>query len=198
MKLQKTALALLVGWYAANAAAYSEQGQTGNTKSWESTEYLKDWGLTSMNASTAYALGFNGSGMKIGVMFGNPETTTGGNALKFYASQRIDIRRIGQIKVGDDIIGNRTKIKVVKNKIAPPFRVAEFDIMYNEGISKTGDILDLAATHGIVEKSGAFYKYNGETIGQGRDKTKNYLKENPEVLAEIDQKVRDKVKEAES
>ena len=136
--------------------------------------------------------------MKIGVMFGNPETTTGGNALKFYASQRIDIRRIGQIKVGDDIIGNRTKIKVVKNKIAPPFRVAEFDIMYNEGISKTGDILDLAATHGIVEKSGAFYKYNGETIGQGRDKTKTYLKENPEVLVEIDQKVRDKVKEAES
>ena len=125
------------------------------------------------------------------------ETTTGCNALKFYASQRIDIRRIGQIKVGDDIIGNRTKIKVVKNKIAPPFRVAEFDIMYNEGISKTGDILDLAATHGIVEKSGAFYKYNGETIGQGRDKTKNYLKENPEVLAEIDQKVRDKVKEEE-
>ena len=135
---------------------------------------------------------------KVGVMFGNPETTTGGNALKFYASQRIDIRRIGQIKVGDDIIGNRTKIKVVKNKIAPPFRVAEFDIMYNEGISKTGDILDLAATHGIVEKSGAFYKYNGETIGQGRDKTKNYLKENPEVLAEIDQKVREKVKEGEN
>ena len=131
-------------------------------------------------------------------MFGNPETTTGGNALKFYASQRIDIRRIGQIKVGDDIIGNRTKIKVVKNKIAPPFRVAEFDIMYNEGISKTGDILDLAVTHGIVEKSGAFYKYNDETIGQGRDKTKNYLKENPEVLAEIDQKVREKVKEGEN
>ena len=135
---------------------------------------------------------------KINVPFGNPEVTTGGNALKFYASQRVDIRRIGQIKVGDDILGNRTKIKVVKNKIAPPFRIAEFDIMYNEGISKTGDILDLAATHGIVEKSGAFYKYNGETIGQGRDKTKLYLKENPEVLAEIDQKVRDKVKEADS
>ena len=119
------------------------------------------------------------------------------DSLKFYALQRVDIRRIGQIKVGDDILGNRTKIKVVKNKIAPPFRIAEFDIMYNEGISKTGDILDLAATHGIVEKSGAFYKYNGETIGQGRDKTKLYLKENPKVLAEIDQKVRNKVKESE-
>ena len=151
-----------------------------------------------INKSKATVIFINQIRMKIGVMFGNPETTTGGNALKFYASQRIDIRRIGQIKVGDDIIGNRTKIKVVKNKIASPFRVAEFDIMYNEGISKTGDILDLAATQGIVEKSGAFYKYNGETIGQGRDKTKNYLKENPEVLAEIDQKVRDKVKEAES
>ena len=150
-----------------------------------------------INKSKATVIFINQIRMKIGVMFGNPETTTGGNALKFYASQRIDIRRIGQIKVGDDIIGNRTKIKVVKNKIAPPFRVAEFDIMYNEGISKTGDILDLAATHGIVEKSGAFYKHNGETIGQGRDKTKTYLKENPEVLAEIDQKVRDKVKEEE-
>ena len=150
-----------------------------------------------INKSKATVIFINQIRMKIGVMFGNPETTTGGNALKFYASQRVDIRRIGQIKVGDDILGNRTKIKVVKNKIAPPFRIAEFDIMYNEGISKTGDILDLAVTHGIVEKSGAFYKYNGETIGQGRDKTKLYLKENPEVLAEIDQKVRDKVKEAE-
>ena len=146
-----------------------------------------------INKSKATVIFINQIRMKIG----NPETTTGGNALKFYASQRVDIRRIGQIKVGDDILGNRTKIKVVKNKIAPPFRIAEFDIMYNEGISKTGDILDLAATHGIVEKSGAFYKYNGETIGQGRDKTKLYLKENPKVLAEIDQKVRDKVKEAE-
>ena len=134
--------------------------------------------------------------MKIGVMFGNPETTTGGNALKFYASVRMDIRRTGQIKVGDDILGNRTKVKVVKNKIAPPFRIAEFDIMYNEGISKTGDILDLAVQHGIVAKSGAFYKYNDETIGQGRDKTKEFLKQNPELLAEIDGKVRAQVKEA--
>src|SRR5574344_861014 len=106
--------------------------------------------------------------MKIGVMFGNPETTTGGNALKFYASVRMDIRRIGQIKVGEDILGNRTKVKIVKNKVAPPFRVAEFDIMYNEGISQTGDILDLAVQHEIVAKAGAFYKYDGETIGQGR------------------------------
>lgn len=150
-----------------------------------------------INKSKATVIFINQIRMKIGVMFGNPETTTGGNALKFYASQRVDIRRIGQIKVGDDILGNRTKIKVVKNKIAPPFRVAEFDIMYNEGISKTGDILDLAAAHSVVEKSGAFYKYNGETIGQGRDKTKLYLKENPNVLAEIDKKVRDKVKESE-
>ena len=136
--------------------------------------------------------------MKIGMMgYGTPETTTGGNALKFYSSVRIDVRKIATLKQNDEPIGNRTKAKVVKNKVAPPFKVAEFDIMYNEGISKTGDILDLAATHGIVEKSGAFYKYNGETIGQGRDKTKTYLKENPEVLAEIDQKVRDKVKEEE-
>ena len=150
-----------------------------------------------INKSKATVIFINQIRMKIGVMFGNPETTTGGNALKFYASQRIDIRRIGQIKVGEDILGNRTKIKVVKNKIAPPFRVAEFDIMYNEGISYLGDILDLAAQHGVVEKSGAFYKYGGETIGQGRDKTKAYLKENPKVLAEIDKKVRDKVAEAE-
>ena len=150
-----------------------------------------------INKSKATVIFINQIRMKIGVMFGNPETTTGGNALKFYASQRVDIRRIGQIKVGDDIRGNRTRVKVVKNKIAPPFRTAEFDIMYNEGISKTGDILDLAVQHEIVAKSGAFFKYNDETIGQGRDKAKAYLKENPEVLAEIDAKVREKVKEAE-
>jgi recombination protein RecA len=133
--------------------------------------------------------------MKIGVMFGNPETTTGGNALKFYASLRIDIRRTGQIKSGEDIIGSRTKIKVVKNKIAPPFRVAEFDIMYGEGISRTGDVLDLAAQHNIVGKSGAWFDYNDAKIGQGREATKEYLKKNPEVLAEIDAKVRAKVAE---
>ena len=149
-----------------------------------------------INKSKATVIFINQIRMKIGVMFGNPETTTGGNALKFYASVRMDIRRTGQIKVGDDILGNRTKVKVVKNKIAPPFRIAEFDIMYNEGISKTGDILDLAVQHGIVAKSGAFYKYNDETIGQGRDKTKEFLKQDPELLAEIDGKVRAQVKEA--
>ncbi len=149
-----------------------------------------------INKSKATVIFINQIRMKIGVMFGNPETTTGGNALKFYASVRMDIRRTGQIKVGDDILGNRTKVKVVKNKIAPPFRIAEFDIMYNEGISKTGDILDLAVQHGIVAKSGAFYKYNDETIGQGRDKTKEFLKQNPKLLAEIDGKVRAQVKEA--
>ncbi len=132
--------------------------------------------------------------MKIGVMFGNPETTTGGNALKFYASVRIDIRRIGQIKEGEDIAGNRTKIKVVKNKIAAPFRTAEFDIMYNEGVSKTGDVLDLAVSHGIIEKAGAFFKYNGETLGQGREAVKKLFKEKPELMAEIEAKVREAAK----
>lgn len=146
-----------------------------------------------INKSKATVIFINQIRMKIGVMFGNPETTTGGNALKFYASVRMDIRRIGQIKVGDDILGNRTKVKIVKNKIAPPFRIAEFDIMYNEGISKTGDILDLAVQHGIVGKSGAWFDYAGEKIGQGRDKTKEFLKQSPDVLAEIDAKVREKV-----
>jgi RecA protein len=151
-----------------------------------------------INKSKATVIFINQIRMKIGVMFGNPETTTGGNALKFYASQRIDIRRISQIKVGDDIVGNRTRVKVVKNKIAPPFRTAEFDIMYNQGISKEGDILDLAVQHGVVGKAGAFFKYHDETIGQGRDKAKAYLRENPEVLHEIDTKVRELVKEAEA
>jgi recombination protein RecA len=124
-------------------------------------------------------------------MFGNPETTTGGNALKFYASVRMDIRRIGQIKQGDDIIGNRVRVKVVKNKIAPPFRQAEFDIMYNEGISYAGDTLDLAANENIVEKAGAWYAYEGQKIGQGREAAKNYLQENPKVLKEIVGKVRE-------
>lgn len=127
--------------------------------------------------------------MKIGVMFGNPETTTGGNALKFYASVRMDIRRVSQIKQGDEIIGNRTRVKVVKNKIAPPFRQAEFDIMYNKGISRSGDVLDLAVEHGIVEKSGAWFAYGEGKIGQGREATKTYLEENPKVLEEIAAKV---------
>ena len=134
--------------------------------------------------------------MKIGVLFGNPETTTGGNALKFYASVRIDIRRIGQIKNGENIAGNRTKIKVVKNKIAAPFRTAEFDIMYNEGISKTGDILDLGVQYGIIDKAGAFFKYNGETIGQGREAVKTLFKEKPELADEIEAKVREAAKAA--
>ena len=150
-----------------------------------------------INKSKATVIFINQIRMKIGVMFGNPETTTGGNALKFYASVRMDIRRTGQIKEGEDIIGNRTKVKIVKNKIAPPFRIAEFDIMYNEGISKTGDVLDLAVQHGVVGKSGAWFDYNDAKIGQGREATKKYLKENPEVLAEIDEKVRAKVAEAE-
>jgi recombination protein RecA len=128
--------------------------------------------------------------MKIGVMFGNPETTTGGNALKFYSSVRMDIRRIGQIKQGESVIGNRTRVKVVKNKIAPPFREAEFDIMYNEGISVSGDILDLAAARDIVEKSGAWYAYNGEKIGQGREAAKQYMQQNPKLMAELAAKIR--------
>lgn len=135
--------------------------------------------------------------MKIGVLFGNPETTTGGNALKFYASVRVDIRRIGQIKNGDNIAGNRTKIKVVKNKIAAPFRTAEFDIMYNEGISKTGDILDLGVQYGIIDKAGAFFKYDGETIGQGREAVKTLFKEKPELADEIEAKVREAAKSTE-
>jgi recombination protein RecA len=143
-----------------------------------------------INRSRATVVFINQIRMKIGVMFGNPETTTGGNALKFYASVRMDIRRIGQIKQAENVIGNRTRVKVVKNKIAPPFREAEFDIMYNEGISTSGDVLDLAAARGIVEKSGAWYSYNGEKIGQGREATKTYLQENPKVLNEIAKKVR--------
>jgi recombination protein RecA len=131
--------------------------------------------------------------MKIGVMFGNPETTTGGNALKFYASVRMDIRRTGQIKVGEEVIGNRTKVKVVKNKIAPPFRQAEFDIMYNQGISKEGDVLDLAVVHGVVDKAGAWFAYKEGKIGQGREAAKAYLKENPKVADEIEKAVREKV-----
>lgn len=145
-----------------------------------------------ISKSKATVIFINQIRMKIGVMFGNPETTTGGNALKFYASVRMDIRRIGQIKAGDNISGNRTKIKVVKNKIAAPFRTAEFDIMYNEGISKTGDILDLAVQYGVIDKAGAFLKYKGETLGQGREAVKKLFKEQPKLMAEIEKQVRDK------
>ncbi len=147
-----------------------------------------------ISKSKATVIFINQIRMKIGVMFGNPETTTGGNALKFYASVRVDIRRIGQIKDGDNISGNRTKVKIVKNKIAAPFRTAEFDIMYNEGISKPGDVLDLGVQYGILEKSGAFIKYNGETLGQGREAVKKLFREKPELMTEIEEKVREKAK----
>jgi len=127
---------------------------------------------------------------KIGVMFGNPETTTGGRALKFYSSVRMDIRRIASIKDGDAVVGGRTRVKVVKNKVAPPFREAEFDVMYGEGISRTGDLLDLAVDKRIVEKSGAWFAYNGERLGQGRENVKQHLKDNPEIFKSIDEKVR--------
>ncbi|MFT5356721.1 MAG: recombination protein RecA [Polyangiales bacterium] len=127
--------------------------------------------------------------MKIGVMFGSPETTSGGNALKFYASQRLDIRRIGTIKIGDKAIGNRTRVKIVKNKMAPPFQLCEFDILFGRGISRSGDVLDLAVDGGIVDKAGAWYSYNGDRLGQGRDNTRNFLEENLELLKEIEHKI---------
>ncbi|NDA03128.1 MAG: recombinase RecA [Burkholderiaceae bacterium] len=131
--------------------------------------------------------------MKIGVMFGSPETTTGGNALKFYASMRLDIRRIGSIKKGDDVIGNETRVKVVKNKVSPPFREAIFDIMYGSGISREGEIIDMGVEAEIVEKSGAWYSYNGDRIGQGKDNVREFLKENPEIAKEIEAKIRQKL-----
>ena len=134
---------------------------------------------------------------KIGVMFGNPETTTGGNALKFYSSVRLDIRRSSQIKDGDQVAGNRTRVKVVKNKVAPPFRLAEFDIMYGEGISKVGEILDMGVDFNIVQKSGSWYSYDGTKLGQGRDAVKQLLKDNPEVSESIEVKIREKLNEAE-
>ncbi len=128
--------------------------------------------------------------MKIGVMFGNPETTTGGNALKFYASVRMDIRRIGAIKDKEDVIGSQTRVKIVKNKVAPPFKTVDFDIMYGEGISKTGELVDLGVKSGIIDKAGAWFSYNGEKIGQGRENAKNFLKENPAIADEIENKIR--------
>lgn len=142
-----------------------------------------------INRSKATVIFINQIRMKIGVMFGNPETTTGGNALKFYASVRMDIRRTGQIKQGEEIIGNRTRVKIVKNKIAPPFRQAEFDIMYNQGISKSGDVIDLAVANGIVEKAGAWYAYKDEKIGQGREAAKKYLEDNPKAMEKITKQV---------
>jgi len=131
--------------------------------------------------------------MKIGVMFGSPETTTGGNALKFYASVRLDIRRTGTIKKGEEAIGNETKVKVVKNKVSPPFKTAEFDILFGEGISREGEVVDMGVQNNILEKSGAWYAYNGEKIGQGRDNAREFLRENPELAREIENKIRDAI-----
>jgi recombination protein RecA len=128
--------------------------------------------------------------MKIGVMFGNPETTTGGNALKFYASVRLDIRRIGSIKKGEEVVGSETRVKVVKNKVAPPFKQAEFDILYGTGISREGEIVDLGVLHKVIDKSGAWYSYQGERIGQGKDNARDHLRDNPELAREIESKIR--------
>ncbi|MGI9434391.1 MAG: recombinase RecA [Geminicoccaceae bacterium] len=145
----------------------------------------------SINRSNCMVIFTNQIRLKIGVMFGSPETTTGGNALKFYASVRLDIRRIGQIKDKDEVVGNQTRVKVVKNKVSPPFRVVEFDIMYGEGISKTGELLDLGVKADLVEKSGSWFSYNSQRIGQGRENAKNFLRDNPEMADEIEKKIRE-------
>jgi recombination protein RecA len=145
---------------------------------------------SSISRSNCMVIFINQIRMKIGVMFGNPETTTGGNALKFYSSVRLDIRRIGAIKDRETVVGNQTRVKVVKNKLAPPFRVVEFDIMYGEGISKTGELIDLGSQAGVVEKSGAWFSYDGTRIGQGRENAKQYLRDNPDVAAAIENKIR--------
>ena len=152
----------------------------------------------SISRSQCLVIFINQIRQKIGVMFGNPETTTGGNALKFYASVRMDIRRIGAIKDREEVVGNQTRVKIVKNKLAPPFKTVEFDIMYGEGISKTGEILDLAASIGLVEKSGAWYSYNGDRIGQGRENAKTFLKDNSEIAMKIEQEIRSHGKENKS
>jgi recombination protein RecA len=144
----------------------------------------------SISKSNTMVIFINQIRMKIGVMFGSPETTAGGNALKFYSSVRLDIRRIGAIKDGEEIVGNQTRVKVVKNKVAPPFKVVEFDIMYGQGISKTGELVDLGAKADIIEKSGAWYAYKGEKIGQGKENAKEYLKNNPKISAEIEMAIR--------
>ena len=145
---------------------------------------------SSISKSNCLVIFINQIRLKIGVMFGNPETTTGGNALKFYSSVRIDIRRIGAIKERDDIIGNQTRVKVVKNKVSAPFRTVEFDIMYGEGISKTGELVDLGVESEIIEKSGSWYSYKTERIGQGRENAKTFLKENPDIAEEIESLIR--------
>ncbi len=149
----------------------------------------------SISKSKCLVIFINQLRMKIGVMYGNPETTTGGNALKFYASVRLDIRRTGQIKDRDDIVGNATRVKVVKNKLAPPFKQVEFDIMYGEGISKIGEILDLGVKAGLVEKSGAWFSYDSIRIGQGRENAKTYLRDNPEVAERLERSIRGKTEE---
>jgi len=144
----------------------------------------------SVSKSKTILIFLNQIRMKIGVMFGNPETTTGGNALKFYASVRLEIRRTGQIKERDEVVGNQTRVKVVKNKMAPPFRQVEFDIMYGEGISRTGELIDLGIKAGVVEKSGSWFSYHGERIGQGRENARTYLKEHPEMTQKLDEELR--------
>jgi len=145
-----------------------------------------------INRTNTLVIFINQIRMKIGVMFGNPETTTGGNALKFYSSVRLDIRRVGSIKKGEEVTGSETKVKVVKNKVAPPFRAATFDILYGEGISREGEILDLGSEADIVEKSGAWYSYNGERIGQGKDNAREFLRQNSDIALEIENKLREK------
>ena len=144
----------------------------------------------SINKSNTMVIFINQIRMKIGVMYGSPETTTGGNALKFYASVRLDIRRIGAIKEREEVVGNQTRVKVVKNKLAPPFKMVEFDIMYGEGVSKTGELIDLGVKAGIVEKSGAWFSYDSQRIGQGRENSKTFLKQNPDIAAKIEAAVR--------
>ena len=145
----------------------------------------------SISKSNTTIIFINQIRMKIGVMFGNPETTTGGNALKFYASVRIDIRRTGAIKDKEEVIGSTTRVKVVKNKVAPPFRIVEFDILYGEGISKTGELIDLGVKANIIEKSGSFFSYNSQRLGQGKENARQFLKDNPKIAAEIEKKIRD-------
>ena len=148
------------------------------------------WVTGSISRSQCMVIFINQIRMKIGVMFGSPETTSGGNALKFYASVRLDIRRIGQIKDRDEVVGNQTRVKVVKNKVAPPFRMAEFDIMFGEGISKVGELLDLGVKAGVVEKSGSWFSHEGQRIGQGRENAKQFLRDNVEIADEIERRIR--------